>query len=120
MSGKPVFNCSSNLISFSADKVTTGTYNLQSVILNSSFLGLLIAATVGVFPSAASTFLVAFEVNTQFLLDRKPKLISQFINGILNDLQKLLKCCNGTTTFINFCNTTKEWYIIFKCTFFII
>ena len=28
----PDFNCSNNLLFFSADKVTTGTYNLQSVI----------------------------------------------------------------------------------------
>ena len=28
------FNCSNNLLLFSADKVTTGTYNLQLVISN--------------------------------------------------------------------------------------
>ena len=43
------FNCSNNLLSFSADKVTTGTYNLQSVISNFASVGELIkfAAAAG-------------------------------------------------------------------------
>ena len=49
----PFFNCSNNLFSFSVDKVTTGTYNLQSVIENSTFVGLLIASTSSKFPCAA-------------------------------------------------------------------
>ena len=43
----PGFNCSNNLLSFSADKVTTGTYNLQSVISNFASVGELIAAAGG-------------------------------------------------------------------------
>ena len=43
------FNCSNNLLSFSADKVTTGTYNLQSVISNFVSVGevIKIAAAAG-------------------------------------------------------------------------
>ena len=45
----PDFNYSNNLLSFSADKVTTGTYNLQSVISNFASVGELIrfAAAAG-------------------------------------------------------------------------
>ena len=35
----PDFNCFISLLSFSADKVTTGTYNLQSVISNFALVG---------------------------------------------------------------------------------
>ena len=35
----PDFNCSNNLLSFSTDKVTTGTYSLQSVVSNFAFSG---------------------------------------------------------------------------------
>ena len=42
-----VFSCSDNLLSFSGDKVTTGTYNLQSVISKVAFVGLLTSSTVG-------------------------------------------------------------------------
>ena len=43
----PDFNCSNSLLSFSANKVTTGTYNLQSVISNFVSVGELIAAAGG-------------------------------------------------------------------------
>ena len=43
----PDFNCSNNLLSFSADIVTVGTYNLQSVISNFALVGELIAAAGG-------------------------------------------------------------------------
>ena len=43
----PDFNCSNNLVSFSAHKVTTGTYNLQSVISNFALVGDSIAAIGG-------------------------------------------------------------------------
>ena len=43
----PDFNCFNNLLSFSADKVSTGTYNLQSVISNFASGGELIAAAGG-------------------------------------------------------------------------
>ena len=45
----PDFNCSNSLLSFSADKVTTGTYNLQAVISSFALVGELIrfAAAAG-------------------------------------------------------------------------
>ena len=43
----PDFNCSDSLLPFSADKVTMGTYNLQSVISNYASVGELIAAAGG-------------------------------------------------------------------------
>ena len=43
----PDFNCSNNLLSFSADKLTTGTYSLQLVISNFASVGELIAAAGG-------------------------------------------------------------------------
>ena len=43
----PDFNCSNSLLSFSTDKVTMGTYNLQSVISNFALVGELIAAAGG-------------------------------------------------------------------------
>ena len=70
----PVFNCSKSLLSFSADKVTTGTYNLQSVILKTAFVGLLISATAGLAPGSAS--LVALLVNTQLNMLNLKKLDS--------------------------------------------
>ena len=39
----PDFNISNNLFSFSVDKVTTGTHNLLSVILNVTSVGEFIA-----------------------------------------------------------------------------
>ena len=72
----PDFNCSNNLLSFSADKVTTGTYNLQSVISNFASVGELIR-----FAAAAGTH--------SFYQD-KINVISQLINGISKLLQKLI------------------------------
>ena len=43
----PDFNISNNLFSFSVDTVTTGTYNLQSVISNFASYGEFIAAVGG-------------------------------------------------------------------------
>ena len=43
----PNFNCSKNFISFSFDKITTGTYKFVSVIWNIAFSGLLISETCG-------------------------------------------------------------------------
>ena len=64
----PVFTSSYNLFSYFSCKVTTGTYNLQSVLLNFKSFGLLIGSTAGyvagLSPSAIG-FLVAFPVNTQ-------------------------------------------------------
>ena len=60
----PVFNCSKSLLSYSVDKVTTGTYNFVSVILNVAFVGLLTAATAG--SASGSASLVALLAITQF------------------------------------------------------
>ena len=43
----PDFNCSNSLLLFSAYKITTGTYNLQSVISNFASVGDSIAAIGG-------------------------------------------------------------------------
>ena len=90
----PAFNYSKSLLSFSADKVTTVTYNLQSVILKIAFVGLLIPATAG--SASGSASLVALLVITQFSDQVKVKDISQSINGRFSVLQKLLKYFNGT------------------------
>ena len=49
-------------MSFSVDKVTTGTDNFVSVILNIAFVGLSIEATAG--SASGSASLVALLVNT--------------------------------------------------------
>ena len=90
-----VFNCSKSLLSFSADKVTTVTYNLQSVILKAEFVELLILSTAG--SASGSSSLIALLVNIQFLDQVKVKNTSQLINGISNVLQKLLQYFNSTT-----------------------
>ena len=90
-----VFNCSKSLLSFSADKVTTVTYNLQSVILKAAFVELLILSTAG--SASGSSSLIALLVNIQFLDQIKVKNTSQLINGISNVLQKLLQYFNSTT-----------------------
>ena len=81
----PDFNCSNNLWSFSADKVTTGTYNLQSVISNFVFVGELIR-----FVAAAGGPLKALPTNTHSLYQNKINVISQLINGISKLLQNYL------------------------------
>ena len=87
----PAFNYSKSLLSFSVDKVTTGTYNLQSVTLKVAPLEndheLLDAAVTNLFSK-----LVITQVADQF----KDKDTSQLINGISSVLQKLLKYFNGT------------------------
>ena len=86
-----VFSRSKSFLSFLADKLTTGTYNLQSVILKTAFIGLLVPATAG------SASLVILLVNTQFSDQVRVKDTSQLINGMSSVLQKLLKYFNGTT-----------------------
>ena len=86
----PDFNCSNNLLSFSADKVTTGTYNLQSVISNFALAGELIR-----FAAAAGGPLKALPTSTHYLYQDKINVISQLINGISKLLQKLPKYFNG-------------------------
>ena len=100
----PHFNCSNNLLSFSADKVTTGTYNLQSVISNFALIGELIAA-IGGLGCGSGTFLKALPTSTHSLYQDKINVISQLINGISKLLQKLPKYFNGmaiaTSSFSN-------------------
>ena len=86
----PDFNCSNNLLLFSADKVTTGTYNLQSVISNFVLVGELIR-----FAAAAGGPLEALPTSTHSLYQDKINVISQLINGISKLLQKLLKYFKG-------------------------
>ena len=86
----PVFNCSKSLFSFSADRVTTGTYNFVSFIFNVAPVVLLLAFTPG------AAFLVALLVTTQFSDQVKVKVASQLINGMFSILQKLLKYFSGT------------------------
>ena len=83
----PDFNCSNNLLSFSADKVTTGTYNLQSVISNFALVAEIIAAAGGP--------LKALPTSTHFLCQDKINVISQLIHGISKLLQKVPKYLNG-------------------------
>ena len=80
-------------MSFSFDKVTTGTYNFVSAILNVAPDG---AAIAGLLPSAS---LVVISAETQFLDQFKINSVSQLINGIFKAPQKLLKCFSGITTF---------------------
>ena len=80
-----------NLISSSLDKVTTGMYNLQSVILSVAPVGALSFTTGG----PASTCLRSKLVITQFLFYFSSKSTSQLINGIFSALQKLPKYFNG-------------------------
>ena len=82
-------------MSFSIDKVTTGTYNFVPVIWNVADVGVWILGKIGSvlqFPS-----LVVLLINTQFLDQVKISSISQLINGIFRVLQKLLKCFNTIT-----------------------
>ena len=85
----PDFNCSNNLLSFSADKVFTGTYNLQSVISNFASVGELIR-----FAAAGGGLLKVLPTNTHSLYEDKINVISQFIYGMSKLLQKLPKYFN--------------------------
>ena len=89
------------MLSFSADKVTTGTYNFVSVIINVAFVGEAIAGISGVFPCAGTAAYVIISVKTQFLDQVKVKDTSQLINGMSNVLQILVRCFNGTANSIS-------------------
>ena len=80
-----------NLISSSLDKVTTGTYNLQLVILSVAPVGALSLTTGG----PPSTCLRSKLLITQFLFHFSSKYTSQLINGIFSALQILPKYFNG-------------------------
>ena len=84
----PDFKLVNNLISSSLDKVTTGMYNLQSVILSVAPVG-----TLSLLPPPMS--LCSNLVITQFLFHFNSKDTSQLINGIFSALQNLPKYFNG-------------------------
>ena len=87
----PVFHCSRSFISFSFDKVTTGTYNFVPVISNIVSAGGTIA---GLLPCA---FLLVISAKAQFLDQVKVNSTSQWISGIFKLLQKLLRCFSGVS-----------------------
>ena len=76
-----VFKASYNLFSYFSCKVTTGTYNLQSVMLNFKSDGVFIVLTIACIGFCVTSFpsLVAFSVNTQFWDHFKINYISVFI-----------------------------------------
>ena len=84
----PDFKLVNNLVSSSLDKVTAGTYNLQSVILSVAPVGAL-----SLLPSSMS--LCSKLVIMQFLSHFNSKDTSQLINGIFSALQKLPKYFKG-------------------------
>ena len=86
-------------MSFSFERVTTGTYNFVSVILNVAPDGTTIAGGSLLFPAS----LVVRSAKTQFFVQVRIISTSQLINGISKLLQKLFKCFSGLTTsaFVN-------------------
>ena len=86
----PDFNCSNSWLSFSADKVTTGTYNLQSVISHFALVGELIRLL-----AAAGGPLKALPTSTHSLYQDKINVISTLNNGISKLHQKLPKYFKG-------------------------
>ena len=88
------FSCSKVFLSFSIDKVTTGTQNFVSVILNVAFIGAFIAGIAGLFPCVATAACVVISVKTQLLDEVKVKDTSQlkaylkFSNNCLNVLME--------------------------------
>ena len=91
----PDFRLVNNLISSSLDKVTTGTYNLQSFIASVTPVGAL-------FLGLPPTYLRSKLVITQFFFHFNSRDTSQLINGIFNALQKLPKYFNGIANSIVF------------------
>ena len=79
-------------MSFSFDKVTTGTYNFVSFILNVAPDGATIARLAAAF--------TVISAKAQFLDQVKINSTSQLINGIFKALQKLLKFFSGITTLV--------------------
>ena len=86
-------------MSFSFNKVTTGTYNFVSIILNIAPDGAMIAGGLLLFPAS----LVLISAKIQFFVQVKIISTSQLFSGIFKFFQKLLKCFSGITTsaFIN-------------------
>ena len=91
------FNCSKSFISFSFDKLTTGTYNFVPVILNSNSVGATIAGL--------TSGITVISAKTQFLDQVEIDSISQLISGIFKLLQKLLRYFSGITTSASFLPT---------------
>ena len=75
-----------------ADKVTIGTWSFASVILKVALSA----------PVASALAPIAAEVNTQFSIYLNESSILQLINGVSNDLQKLLKYFSGIAIFALF------------------
>ena len=94
----PDFRLVNNLISSSLDKVTTGTYNLQSVITSVAPVGAL-SLSGGLAPAIS---LCSKLVITQFLSHFNSKDTSQLINGIFSALQKLPRYFNGIANSISY------------------
>ena len=98
----PVFDCSRSSLSSSVDKVTTGTCNFVSVILNVAFVGASIFSLASTRGSALGlSFLadyVVISVKTLFSDQVKMRDTSQLIKGMSKAFQTLLKCFNGATT----------------------
>ena len=94
-----------NLLLSSVDKVTTGTYNFVSSILNVAFVGLLTTDT-------GSASLVVLLVISQFSDQVKIRFILQLINSISSVLQKLFKCFNGTTISTSFLLSSSNFPVI--------
>ena len=93
----PDFNCSKKLLSSFIDKVTTGTYNFVSVILNVAFVGASVLSLAGLSPWASLAVCVVISVKTRFSDHVKVNDTSQLIEVMSKALQKLLNYFNGTT-----------------------
>ena len=84
-------------LSFSVYKVTNGTYNFVSLILNVAFVAATFTAgfpfeTFAALSSVAAIVSLLVLLNiTQFVDQFKISSISQLIDGVFSDLQKLLK-----------------------------
>ena len=93
----PDFKLVNDLISSFLDKVTTGTYNLQSFMARLAPVGGLSLAGV-LAPAIALCYKL---VIMQFLFHFNSKDTSQLINGIFNALQRLPKYFNGIANSIS-------------------
>ena len=82
------------------NKVTTGTYNLVSVILNVAFGGALNSTTAG--SASGSAACVIILVKTQLSGYVKITFISQLFDCISKVLHKLPKYFNGTINSTSF------------------
>ena len=86
-------------MSFSFDKVTTGTYNFVSVISNLISAG---GAIAGLLPCE---FLLVMSAKTKFFDQVKINSTSQLISRIFKLFQKLLKYFSGIANSVSFLPT---------------